>query len=1171
MTGLVILSLIRVPSRVSAQTSSEPVWIVRTIQTSEFGVADPSGLAFASSANTFDVLDTSGNITALTLDERNAGTRALQETPENAINAAFDNKKGSLLVLNRGKGEISEIKSDARGLPNLSVPLVRFASRAFGINDPQGITFDPGDGRLFVLDAGNRQIVFVIPHPTRGFDATEAIRSKKVGRVSLQRLGTGTFRGIAFNPSNGHLYISQPAQKRIYELTQAGDLVSTIDLASLEINDITALTFAPSGDNTDDPNKTSLYILDDRKPAQTAKSNLFHFTSSVSAQATTSSNSQIVELSLTAPAALPGGTTLLPTTLIHIIDASNAAWNPSAPDTTGIDYWPLTGNLLISDSEVEEMPPYWQGSNVFQSTTSGTLLSTCSTISFTKEPTGLAINPVNNHIFISDDGPDLLYEVSLGGDGVYCTADDTVTETNLFALYGVTDAEDVAYSPNTIFVAGGKDAEVFRIPLGANGVLGGGDDGPMTHFDTSSLGFNVLEGLGYNWDNGTLLLLSAQRKDTYLGEATTSGSLLNVYDLSTYSGLTHREDVTFAPGSQNPAIKSIYLTDRGVDNNNDPNENDGEIYEISIGASPTTPTPTFTITPSPTPTNTPTPTSGSSPTPTDTATPTQTPTDTPTVTNTPPSSDLIFADGFESGDFSAWTSNTNDSGDLSVSPAAALVGANGLQVVIDDNTSIYATDDTPNAEPRYRTRFYFDPNSISMANGDSHYIFQGYSGTSTAVLRVQFRFSGGSYQVRAALRNDASSWANINWFTISDAPHVIELDWQAAANNGILTLWIDDVQQASLSGIDNGTRRIDRARLGAVTGVDTGTRGTYYLDAFESRRQTYIGPADGGPLPTPTDTPTIGPSSTPTNTPTITPSPTPTNTPGTADLIFADGFESGTLSAWTANVNDQGDLSVSAAAALVDTNGLQAVIDDTNGIYLTDDTPNAEPRYRARFYFDPNSISMSSATSHVIFRGFLGSSTAVLRVELRYFQGNYLIRGALTNDASSWTNTGWFMISDAPHSIELDWQAATAAGANDGGLSLWIDDIQQAVLTGIDNDTRRIDRVRLGAVAGLEADTIGTYFFDAFESRRQSYIGPADTGSLTVNSIPLLIPMDTPTIEPSPTPTHTPTPESSPTPTATPTTEPSPTPTDTPTPEPSPIPTDTPTTEPSPTPTNTPV
>ncbi len=172
-----------------------------------------------------------------------------------------------------------------------------------------------------------------------------------------------------------------------------------------------------------------------------------------------------------------------------------------------------------------------------------------------------------------------------------------------------------------------------------------------------------------------------------------------------------------------------------------------------------------------------------------------------------------------------------------------------MQAVLDDNNAIYVTDNSPLAEPRYRARFYFDPNSIVMTSGNSHYIFYGYTGASTVVMRLEFRFSQGNYQVRANVRNDASTWSNTNWFTISDTIHFIEFDWQAAtaagANNGVLTLWIDGQQQANLTGIDNDTRRIDMARLGAIAGVDSGTRGTYYFDAFESRRQTYIGPESG--------------------------------------------------------------------------------------------------------------------------------------------------------------------------------------------------------------------------------------------------------------------------------------------------------------------------------------
>ena len=60
----------------------------------------------------------------------------------------------------------------------------------------------------------------------------------------------------------------------------------------------------------------------------------------------------------------------------------------------------MTGRLLISDSEVDEMPPYFTGKNIYDATTSGTLVSTCSTTNINRtgwsnEPTGMAINSNN--------------------------------------------------------------------------------------------------------------------------------------------------------------------------------------------------------------------------------------------------------------------------------------------------------------------------------------------------------------------------------------------------------------------------------------------------------------------------------------------------------------------------------------------------------------------------------------------------------------------------------------------------------------------------------------------------------------------------------------------------------------------------------------------------------
>jgi hypothetical protein len=170
-----------------------------------------------------------------------------------------------------------------------------------------------------------------------------------------------------------------------------------------------------------------------------------------------------------------------------------------------------------------------------------------------------------------------------------------------------------------------------------------------------------------------------------------------------------------------------------------------------------------------------------------------------------------------------------------------------MQIAIDDNNDVFVQDDTPDGATRYRARFYFDPNSIPMSNGNEFYLLIGYLGTSTEVLRVEMQRSGGNYQLRGRLRNDGSSWTSTNWFTISDDAHVIEVDWRAAsgpgASDGGLTLWIDNAEQQDVTGVDNDTRQIDSVRVGAVDGVDSGTRGTVYFDAFESRTDSYIGPA----------------------------------------------------------------------------------------------------------------------------------------------------------------------------------------------------------------------------------------------------------------------------------------------------------------------------------------
>ncbi len=189
---------------------------------------------------------------------------------------------------------------------------------------------------------------------------------------------------------------------------------------------------------------------------------------------------------------------------------------------------------------------------------------------------------------------------------------------------------------------------------------------------------------------------------------------------------------------------------------------------------------------------------------------------------------------------------------------------------------------------------------------------------------------------------------------------------------------------------------------------------------------------------------------------------------------------------------------------------MQAVIDDTTAIYVTDDSPNNETRYRARFYLDPNSATISGGVVPIFF-GYSGA-TVVVRLELYYSSGSYKIRARVLKDDSSWTYGSYVNISDASHYIELDWMAASSQGANDGRVTFWVDQTgclhpgdlyggnQQADLTGQDNDTRRVDYARLGTVNGVPPGTSGTYYFDAFESRRSTYIGQAGAFALPGNS-----------------------------------------------------------------------
>jgi uncharacterized repeat protein (TIGR01451 family) len=211
------------------------------------------------------------------------------------------------------------------------------------------------------------------------------------------------------------------------------------------------------------------------------------------------------------------------------------------------------------------------------------------------------------------------------------------------------------------------------------------------------------------------------------------------------------------------------------------------------------------------------------------------------------------------------------------------------------------------------------------------------------------------------------------------------------------------------------------------------------------------------------------------------------------DHIFTDGFESGDTSRWSA-VAGGGALSVTGAAALGGSiAGLQAVTNGAQSLYVEDQTPVDERRYRTRFHFDPNGFDPGTAQGHLRTRIFLALEESPTRrlvaIVLRRLQGQYAIRGRVRLDDNTVVDTPFVDISDAPHMIEFQWERSGGPGFDNGYFELWIDGASVASLFGLDTDLHSVDAGRMGALS-VKAGASGTVYFDEFRSRRVNYIGP---------------------------------------------------------------------------------
>ena len=131
-------------------------------------------------------------------------------------------------------------------------------------------------------------------------------------------------------------------------------------------------------------------------------------------------------------------------------------------------------------------------------------------------------------------------------------------------------------------------------------------------------------------------------------------------------------------------------------------------------------------------------------------------------------------------------------------------------------------------------------------------------------------------------------------------------------------------------------------------------------------------------------------------------------------LVTID-FEEGDLSDFDSTTGGE-DLAANGSAAMVGSYGMELTCNDTNNHYgvkaFTIDTDDI----RFRYYFDPNSISMSSGDAHAQTRiqcdGTYSSITELCTVRFRENSGNYQVQLRVVDDNNNDDYTTFTNISD---------------------------------------------------------------------------------------------------------------------------------------------------------------
>ncbi|MCU9849246.1 cadherin domain-containing protein [Defluviimonas sp. WL0024] len=243
------------------------------------------------------------------------------------------------------------------------------------------------------------------------------------------------------------------------------------------------------------------------------------------------------------------------------------------PDPSGLAYDPFTDSFLLSDSEIDE-EPHFDFTDIFRLTRAGFLQESYTPSSFTDEPTGLAIDAVDQLMFISDDDTREIYVVDPNDPTTLLYSFDAIA-------LGANDPEDTAVDAanDRLFILSGEtDHKIVETDYTGSQVYS--TLVLSSSWDVEALAYDSNEDVFYVGGGFSDHVWKVDRDGNILADM----DLLKDYRNPITDTRVHVKDIELAPASDGSGETHIYVADFG-----NSHVMDGYLYEIDPGDLITTP------------------------------------------------------------------------------------------------------------------------------------------------------------------------------------------------------------------------------------------------------------------------------------------------------------------------------------------------------------------------------------------------------------------------------------------------------------------------------------------------------------------------------------------------------------------------------------------------------